>query len=508
MTPLRHRLAVLAAVAIGDGGLAAQDQLVLQALKKIESVEAGLKGLAPGDIPAANSLLADLKWAEKRLNAAYKKDTEDWKAAAKRLADADKAVRSQAAAKSAGSPAGANPEALSGAQQEKLQQLSKEVNNGQNNLRLLNKTFMGDAFRVGSTTKEIAGLKTRLAEFPSENANVKVVAGNLAAFEQLFLSWQAEYKADTERAVELTPKLAALSTKYAADSVPGPMHWPYEQEKLTIWASRTHTLLLELPADTAFVAAATQNSIVGKQAADLQHWLGTTIQNRLNEQVQQVQQACNQAVADALNTAKVLREIQPDDHHAIVNRVLAEGALERSMKSLQEGLEAVSRAAALDQAMAFPNAPDRTAQGKEIEATIEVLRSLARSALAEVRLPRPVSLDDKEMAELTRIAQETLAKKKYGVNEIARLVVTSKISRKEKREGTIRGTTTGASITSYHYVWDEYHVVTAEKVGDEVWVYHNLLKYYHSSDTVTPQDEWILSQRFPSTQILPENLSK
>ena len=105
-------------------------------------------------------------------------------------------------------------------------------------------------------------------------------------------------------------------------------------------------------------------------------------------------------------------------------------------------------------------------------------------------------------------AQETLAKKKYGVNEIARLVVTSKISRKEKREGTIRGTTTGASITSYHYVWDEYHVVTAEKVGDEVWVYHNLLKYYHSSDTVTPQDEWILSQRFPSTQILPENLSK
>ena len=96
----------------------------------------------------------------------------------------------------------------------------------------------------------------------------------------------------------------------------------------------------------------------------------------------------------------------------------------------------------------------------------------------------------------------------FKVNEIAQLVVTSKMSRKEKDEGTIRGTTTGASITTYHYVWDEFHVVTAEKMGDEMWVFHNLLKYYHSSDSVTPQDEWILSRRFPSTQILPGNLSK
>ena len=50
--------------------------------------------------------------------------------------------------------------------------------------------------------------------------------------------------------------------------------------------------------------------------------------------------------------------------------------------------------------------------------------------------------------------------------------------------------------------------MTAEKVGDEVWIYHNLLKYFHSSDSVTPQDQWILSRRFQSTQILPENLKK
>ena len=72
--------------------------------------------------------------------------------------------------------------------------------------------------------------------------------------------------------------------------------------------------------------------------------------------------------------------------------------------------------------------------------------------------------------------------------------------------GDVRGAVTGATITSYHFVWDEYRVVTAEKVGDEVWINHNLLKCYHSSDSVTPQDQWILSRRFQSTQILPENL--
>ena len=123
-------------------------------------------------------------------------------------------------------------------------------------------------------------------------------------------------------------------------------------------------------------------------------------------------------------------------------------------------------------------------------------------------MPKSVQADDKTLEELTKVARTTLAKEKYGTNPIERLVVTSTPQRKEKKEGTIQGTTTGATITTYHYVWDEYRVVTAEKVGDDVWIYHNLLKFYHSSDSVTPQGVWILSRRFQSTQILPENLGK
>ena len=152
------------------------------------------------------------------------------------------------------------------------------------------------------------------------------------------------------------------------------------------------------------------------------------------------------------------------------------------MASLQKGMDAVAMAATLDIALEVKDAPDRNAQHKEIEDTIVVLRSLAKSALAQVRLPKPVKLDEQGMAELTKIATETLALKKYGTNKILKLVVTSKLSRKEKTEGDIRGTVTGATITTYHYVWDEYHVVTAEQIGDDVWIFYNTLKFYHSSD--------------------------
>ncbi len=522
-------LAILTTSLLCASAINAQDQLVKQALKKIGAVEAALQTLPAGDVRAANKLLGDLKWANKRLKAAYKKDTTFWKDAAKRLQAADKAIRAKAAAtpppagQPAGQPTGAPagkpapqpaPKGTTktgpvvGEQFAKLQQLDKEVRNGFANLKMLNKTFMGDAYRVGSTQKEISKLEARLAEFPSSDKNVQIVTKNLQQFRGLFDKWRAEYAADQKSAGDLAKKLDAISAKYASEAVPGPIYWPYEREKLTIWASRVRKLKDELPADVAVIQGATNNSMLGKKAKNMLHWVGRSIPRRLDEQLAEVRQICKSNAEESLRTAKILSEIKPDDKHAIVNRVLAEGALDRSMETLQKGFEAVDMAAALDQALKVTDGPDRAAQRKKIEDTIVKLRTLAKSSLKEVRMPKAVGVDDKTMAKLTKIAHETLAKKKYGTHPIQRLVVTSKLSRKEKKEGDIRGTVTGATITVYHYIWDEYRVVTAEKIGDEVWIFYNTLKYYHSSDTVTPQDKWILSKRFKSTAILPENVAK
>lgn len=535
--PTRNSLIPLSvlAVALASQPLLAQDQLVKQALKKIASVEAALPTLAAGDIRAANKLLSDLKWANKRLNAAYKKNTTHWRDASKRLAAADKSIRATASATptpagkskpvagsgkptsaaprrgGAGTPANGTPASrgpVIGDQFAKLQQLQKEVNNGHRNLNLLNKAFMGDAYRVGSTTKEIAKLRARLAEFPADDKNVKIVAAGLKKFADQFAQWQSEYQADLAASDALKAQLDAITARYGSKSLPGAIFAPYEQDKLRVWASRTNDLLQQLPADVAIIKKATTNSILGKRAKNMMHWVGRRVPERLKQQVSQVQQVCNGAVKQSLEIAKGIREIKPDDTHAIVNRVLTDGALDESMSSLQAGMDAVDLAATLDQALKVANAPDRAAQRKQFEETIVVLRKLAKSSLAKVRMPNPIKLEAAEIAKLRKIATETLARKKYGTHPIQKLVVTTKLSRKEKTEGDIRGTVTGATITSYHYVWDEYRVVTAEKVGEEVWIYHNLLKYYHSSDSITPQDQWILSKRFQSTQILPENLNK
>lgn len=526
-TPTPVTLSTVLAVALASQPLLAQDQLVKQALKKITSVEAALPTLAAGDVRTANKLLSDLKWANKRLKAAYKKNTTHWRDAAKRLAAADKSIRATASATptpagkskpavgsskpttqpgSGGAKATAGP--VIGDQFAKLQQLHKEITNGHRNLNLLNKTYMGDAYRVGWTKQEIAKLQARLAAFPSDDKNVKIVTAGLKKFADQFAQWQAEYQADLTASAGLKAQLDAITARYGAKSLPGPIYAPYEQDKLRVWAARSNDLLQQLPADIAVVKKATGNAILGKRAKNMMHWVGRRVPERLEQQVRQVQQVCNGAVKQSLATAKGIREIKPDDTHAIVNRVLTDGALDRSMKSLQDGMDAVDMAATLDQALKITDAPDRAAQRKQFEETIVALRQLAKSSLAKVRMPKPVKLTADETAKLRKIATETLARKKYGTHPIQRLVVTTKLSRKEKTEGDIRGTVTGATITSYHYVWDEYRVVTAEKVGDEVWIFHNLLKYYHSSDSITPQDKWILSKRFQSTQILPENLDK
>ncbi|MCK5940881.1 MAG: hypothetical protein KAI24_02830, partial [Planctomycetes bacterium] len=390
----------------------------------------------------------------------------------------------------------------------KLQQLDKEVRNGFHNLQLLNKSFMGDAFRVGSIQKELAGLRRRLDAFPATDKNVAIVAGNLAKFEATFAQWRREYAADQAASGDLGAQLDAITARYASDRVPGPLHWPFERDKLQTWAGRVASMLEQLPKDAEVVARARGNAMLKRRAQRLHHRVARDLPRRLGEEVQKVRYACDQAAKDATRVAQGLLEVDPSDRNAVANRVLMPGALERSLRMLADGLEAVDRAATLDAALPPAEPVDRARQRAPIEAAITRVRELAKSALADVRMPEPVDVPDDKLAELAGIAEQVLSRDKYGVHPIQRLVVTSKLQRKEKKEGSISGTVTGARVTVYHYVWDEYRVVTAEKVGDETWLFHNTLKFFHSSDSVTPQDVWILSRRFQGTQILPENVGK
>lgn len=504
----RRRFATFLALSALAATVPGQDPLVGQAKNRITAVETALPALRADDRQGAQKLLADLEWARKRLHAAYKKDTAEWRETEQRLAKATAAVQGQLVTqpKDAGggkeTPAGG----LDPQQAQKLQQLAKEVDNGFANLKLLNKGHMGDSFRRNSTQREIARLRTRLAEFPAADAAVGKVRVQLDAFEQQFTTWVAQYEADAASAQDLGSIVEELAAKYRQEQLPGPLHWPFEQERLATWAARSRELLAELPTDLQILQQASEHAVAGRRAKDLLPWLRTSVQPQLVQQVANVRQQCEGAVDEALRVAKGLREIALDDRHSIVNRVLGEGALERSMAQLQDGLTAVDLAATLDLGLAVTGGPDRAAQRQQIEATVARLQELAKAALDQVRLPKGAPLAADDRAKWEQVARDTVQKEKYGAGQILRLVVTSKVQTREKTEGVLRRTNTGATLTSYHYVWQEFSVTTAEKFGEEVWLWVNLLKFYEKSDGITPQGEWIVSRRFRSTQILAGNL--
>jgi hypothetical protein len=109
---------------------------------------------------------------------------------------------------------------------------------------------------------------------------------------------------------------------------------------------------------------------------------------------------------------------------------------------------------------------------------------------------------------LLDVAAATLKKPGYGVGEWQRLVINTETVRHESREAWVTPGTVSTTISYYHYVWDQFQVTTAERQGDEVWLFANTLKRYESGDPTKKIGQWILSQRFELTRILPENVDK
>jgi hypothetical protein len=111
---------------------------------------------------------------------------------------------------------------------------------------------------------------------------------------------------------------------------------------------------------------------------------------------------------------------------------------------------------------------------------------------------------------LIAIAKEVLANPNYkDINPALRLVINSqRVTRHEKKEAEIRPGTVSTTATIYEWQWDEFQVATAEKVGDETYVFYNTIKYFYKGAPTTPLDRWLLSGRFQGQKILAENIDK
>ncbi len=136
-------------------------------------------------------------------------------------------------------------------------------------------------------------------------------------------------------------------------------------------------------------------------------------------------------------------------------------------------------------------------------------------ATKHVTLPEPASEDGKLLA----VARETLAKPKYGVGKIERMVINAPLRELSKETSeeqydsidvSLDGTVTlKGTRTTYRYEWKEFQVATAEQESDgRYYLYYNTLKYFTSGSESTPLNRWVLAKRFRSSPIPKENIHR
>ncbi len=496
-----------------SGLLFAQDALTLKALERIEKYEALEPTLQAGDLQTAKLYLNQIAWAKKRLAAVSDQSEATWKDAMKRY-EALKAKIDKKAGASTPPPSG-------GYDYEKLVQLNKEIGNAYQNFQVLSVKHLQDQSRVRGIRKELAGFTKRLAEFPKDDDNVKLVTGNLEGFRSRFEASMQKLSEGQAAKGGMVTKLQELRAKYESKNTPGNLSHPFEEQQLRAWALEMRRWRSqEIPTDLAFLQQAAANPAVDQQPVNsLYHWLSGTWARRLDEVEKLVRERVASDVNQGQDVADYILETDPSNSDHVLARILSKGRFDQNMLQLKNAEHAIAMARVYDEAMgspavpgptitdpaaARPAQPDRGAQAKKVASAMAHLEKIVVQALNEVRMP-PAASTDKELLE---IAAATLRNPDYEIAGWERLVINVDKRALVRREAWLEPGSSYLTLSYYEYAWDEFQVTTAEKRGDRLWLFANTLKLYSSGDPTTPTGRWILSRRIELTPILAENLDK
>lgn len=290
----------------------------------------------------------------------------------------------------------------------------------------------------------------------------------------------------------------------ARAEVPRPPDFPYDGEAVTAWVvSLAQTRQI---AEQALAALAT----IGEKA-HLPNNPGTVGQGapydmqdvgRLNRAhrntLMRVDASLEQFKRDLdLQVAEVARRhsAQPPavaDSSARQNHYLGKGIAERRRDQLRADRKLVEAALVFDRLLNRAETAEHLSALEQVDRAAAQYESLHAQALAEVRMPPAVSVDEALMT----VARETLENPKYGAGPVARMVISTDRQQYEKEmsedqyddvdislsgEVTLSGTR-----TTYRYAWEQFQVATAEQEDGKYYIFHNTLKRFTAGAPTTP----------------------
>ena len=337
------------------------------------------------------------------------------------------------------------------------------------------------------------------------------LANTKGAIEKTNDSFEAKVKtaaASRDQHGDVDAKLAEIKKRVYEIKVPELNSYPQTQAQITAYAAGLEAVRRHMAEDGAWLA-----SIDGKVPLTVEQ--GNIFRNAKSEIAFAKPKGIERSLAIATETMDRWAEdqnrlldfyekIDPKDSSDRANKLLGQGKYDEGLKTLTTVQTAVETVVFYDKAVKRGNAPDRGAQRARIEKAIADYKSKYQVALTTIRMPEAKSADDT----LHKAVAEVFARPKYGY-AAERVVINAPLKSYEKETGDIsRSNITTATITVYKYKWDQFQATTAEKVGDDYYLFFNTFKFYHAADPNTPTQAWILSDRFQSSRILKENIAK
>lgn len=362
--------------------------------------------------------------------------------------------------------------------------------------------------KVGYGRKSLANIQNSLKSLGAPKVPaVQDLYGRTAKVSAMFEKRISDRNTQQASLGDVSGKLATLQKRFHTIKVPGRIEHPATEAKITSFVESVAAVRAHVKEDFAYIKSIDGKAALNTKDGNTFRFLRSALQGQKQQSLARILNTVNMEMDlntdQAMSTVDFLDKTDPEDVNHRNNRLTGKGQYAKNLENLTKARKAVVVAALYDEKMGRADAPDRKAQLAKVDKVTADFKKKYKIALGGVRMPEARSDDDK----LHKAVAEVFARKKYGY-KFERVVVNAPLKRVKNRSGNIRGTVSGATVTTYEYEWDQFQATTAEKVGDVYYLYANTFKYYYSGDPRTPVKVWILNRRFQSSQILKENIDK
>ncbi len=520
---------------------ASADKVVTQVLSDLDRFEQQFSGSGTVNRAAAKRTLRLLEIRRQTLDSVADKSTPQWQEADRRLRALHDRLTTGSSGKPAATPVPASQPKVAAAapatkqtmisqQRARLKKLKRDIDSTMQSLDQGGVQPFQDSAYVKRYEQRYQHYRQMLDKYRPFAGDPDVMAAEdaLARLKGMLAFGKQQAAATQAKTGDVQARLRRIDTMMQALKFPPQPAFPPKPGALKTWLGEVQKLKQQADKGVAELQQIAQqahlpnNPGTVQQGApydsnDLRRMLNHLgrLSARADEAVRNVDGLVMVNLQHGEQTLNRIAGYDPNDPNHQSNYFLGEG---RSTEMIAQ-LEAV-RTLAEEGAMFSRLLGDkdkqarREAMAKKAQQTLARYQDKRHQALASVTMPKAASTD----ASLLKVARETLAKKKYGVGPIERMVITapkrslSKETSEEEFDSvdvSLDGTITlKGTKTTYHYEWEEFQVATAEREGDKYYIYYNTLKYFTKGASTTPMNRWVLSKRFRGNEILKENIPR